>query len=225
MKLMNYWENQKGFRSELMKKIFIEVACIIIFAGIIGIAYNFFQRSPLTLFRKSHKDTVNIDVLMSEKPKLIDSTKQKLSFSYPEKATSEIKVKQDLKKDSIINNQKKVKKEDILKLLEKTVTYEQLIKLLNDTRIQFVDARTAEDYSKGHIGNAVNIYAYDEDNIKIEKIRHLPTDKVIICYCDGGKCESSKMIAELMIMIGFEKVVLYEGGWEEWAKRQLRNGK
>ena len=104
--------------------------------------------------------------------------------------------------------------------LEKTVTYEQVAKLINNPDVVFIDARTEENYSRGYIGNAVNIYPNSDEEEFVQKIMQIPMDKTIICYCDGGTCDLSHIVAEELIALGFKRVFLYSGGWEEWEKKR-----
>jgi rhodanese-related sulfurtransferase len=104
---------------------------------------------------------------------------------------------------------------------DKTVTYEQIIKLLEKPDVIFVDARTPEQYAKGHIGNAVNIFTDMENQEELlMKINELPPNKIYILYCDGGSCDLSPKLAEIMFDFGYEQCFLYKGGWEEWIKKQ-----
>ncbi len=105
--------------------------------------------------------------------------------------------------------------------LEKTLTLEQVRKLVINPDFIFVDAREPRDYEMGNIGDAVNIYPYMNEEEKFEKIYSLPFEKKIVVYCDGGTCDLSHMIAEDLINNGFEHVFLFTGGWEEWSKKEL----
>ncbi|MFY8160385.1 MAG: rhodanese-like domain-containing protein [Candidatus Kapaibacteriota bacterium] len=104
--------------------------------------------------------------------------------------------------------------------IEKTVTYEQVKKLLNNPNFYFIDARSAEDYAKGKIGNSINIFPYDEESVYFPKILSLPRDKKFIIYCTGGNCDLSHHLAEDMINFNFTNIFIYTGGWEEW---ELKN--
>lgn len=103
----------------------------------------------------------------------------------------------------------------------KVVNYNQMLKLKDMNDFILVDARHPEQFDKSKIGDAVNIYPYVENEEQIfDKIFQLPYDKNIVVYCDGGNCDSSHKLAEYMINLGYEKVYIYIGGWEEWVKKQ-----
>ena len=81
-----------------------------------------------------------------------------------------------------------------------------------DNQVIIVDVRTAEEYSGGHIPNAINIdvkragFLYEAD----EK---LPKDKTIAVYCQGGV--RSRKAASLLSDNGYT-VINLAGGISEW---------
>jgi len=83
---------------------------------------------------------------------------------------------------------------------------------IKDDNVMVVDVRTAEEYSGGHIPNAVNIdvkragFLYEAD----EK---LPKDKTIAVYCQGGV--RSRKAASLLSDNGYT-VINLAGGISEW---------
>lgn len=102
---------------------------------------------------------------------------------------------------------------------EKTVGIDQIKQYLNDPRIQFVDARAPEAFAHGKIGNAINAFPEDEDQSSyMKKLSQLPTDKVLIVYCDGGNCDLSHHVVKDLKNFGFTKVFLYAAGWDEWSQ-------
>ena len=81
--------------------------------------------------------------------------------------------------------------------------------------IHFVDAREPKLYAEGHIAGAVNIpferlAEYGEITI--------PKADLVVIYCDGGDCHLSNDLAEYMLQNGWQRLAVYEGGWEEWSK-------
>ena len=103
--------------------------------------------------------------------------------------------------------------------LDKSLTYDQLLKALNDDRFVLIDARSPEAYNKGHIGNAVNIFPeYENEQEYVSSIFQIPEGKIIIVYCDGGTCDLSITLSKELIHFGFKRIFIYHGGWEEWTK-------
>lgn len=87
--------------------------------------------------------------------------------------------------------------------------FEQAIK---DENVIIVDVRTADEYSGGHIPNAINIdvkragFLYEADE-KLSK------DKTIAVYCQGGV--RSRKAASLLSNDGYT-VINLSGGFSEW---------
>lgn len=62
-----------------------------------------------------------------------------------------------------------------------------------------IDVRKSEDYNKGHIKGAINIFWLDI--LKEENIKKLPIDKQIIVYCYVG--HTSSQIMTLLKLLGY----------------------
>ena len=83
---------------------------------------------------------------------------------------------------------------------------------IKDENVIIVDVRTADEYSGGHIPNAINIdvkragFLYEADE-KLSK------DKTIAVYCQGGV--RSRKAASLLSDDGYT-VINLAGGYSEW---------
>jgi rhodanese-related sulfurtransferase len=81
-----------------------------------------------------------------------------------------------------------------------------------------VNAREAQQFTEGHIPGAVSV-PYDDavrDPTLLGKLD--PGERPIIVYCSGGTCESSLPLAEMLVRdFGPRRVLVYEGGFPEWA--------
>ncbi|WP_205764424.1 rhodanese-like domain-containing protein [Arenibacter sp. 6A1] len=78
-----------------------------------------------------------------------------------------------------------------------------------------VDVRTPQEFSQGHLEEAVNINWYDPDFAtnfsKIEK------EKTIYLYCKvGGR---SLMAMEKLKKLGFKNVINLTGGYDAWIAK------
>ena len=77
-----------------------------------------------------------------------------------------------------------------------------------------VDVRTPEEFSAGHLDNAVNINWFDEDFTKW--FEEVPKDKTIYLYCKkGGRSAKAQ---EKLKSLGFSNTVDLEGGYDAWSK-------
>jgi rhodanese-related sulfurtransferase len=87
--------------------------------------------------------------------------------------------------------------------------------------IIFLDARYPSDYKEGHIKGAINLpWEEFEDNAP-QVLPKLPKDEEIIAYCDGTECESSLLLARELTELGYTKVKVFFGGWQEWQDAGL----
>ena len=99
----------------------------------------------------------------------------------------------------------------------KTSTYEQITaeqaKTIMDTEKDYViiDARTEEEFAKGHIENAILIPEYE---IKDRAEKELPDkEQQILVYCRSGR--RSKIASEELVKLGYSNVKEF-GGIIDW---------
>ncbi len=88
---------------------------------------------------------------------------------------------------------------------------------IKDSDMVLLDVRTSEEYSEGHIQNALNI-DIKQDGF-VEKVKSiLPYDKTVAVYCKGGK--RSVDAAAMLVKEGY-KVVNLEGGIKAWKDAKM----
>ena len=99
----------------------------------------------------------------------------------------------------------------------KASTYEQITaeqaKTIMDTEKDYViiDARTEEEFSEGHIENAILIPEYE---IKDRAEKELPDkEQLILVYCRSGR--RSKIASEELVKLGYTNVKEF-GGIIDW---------
>ncbi len=80
-----------------------------------------------------------------------------------------------------------------------------------------VDVRTPDEFSKGHLPNAINIDWYGNDYD--EQIKKLDKSKPVFVYCLSGGRSSSAVYQ--MLSIGFEEVYELKGGMMKWRAANL----
>lgn len=211
-----------------MKKLLYEIILIVMLATILALVYNFSSDRPVALIYHPPKETFVDDSFLSKmlNDKAIDTTN--VHKDIPKNNITE--------KDSthLTNNNIPVISTENRKINKTTVndsipliTYRQLIKSLNNPKIFLIDARRPEDYAKGQIGNSINIFPNEDNNNEeeqkkyFEKLMSVPSDKLIIVYCDGGICELSHKVADDLSRLGYKNILIYKGGWEEWSKLNI----
>jgi len=99
------------------------------------------------------------------------------------------------------------------------INLQQFKKLMSAGAYYLIDARTAESFAKGHIGNAVNYYGGEVQGQIPNIMANVPRDRVILIYCDGGECELSHHVADVLKQFGYGPTFIFTGGWAEWIKQ------
>jgi rhodanese-related sulfurtransferase len=84
-----------------------------------------------------------------------------------------------------------------------------------------VDARAAELYADGHLPGARSLPLGEMDE-HLESFRQaVPTDAVIITYCNGYGCPDSFDQGVRLLEAGWRDVRVFEGGYPEWRDASL----
>lgn len=119
--------------------------------------------------------------------------------------------------DSLKNNPNA--KEEFL-----NISREQVEMLMTNSDVQLIDARPTEEYEEDRIGDAMNIFPYEDEGIYMQKIlEDLPKNKKLyVIYCHGGTCDLSHMLAKDMKAFEIGPIVIYTGGWDDWTKRKVK---
>lgn len=94
-----------------------------------------------------------------------------------------------------------------------TLSAPEFQKLISDRAVQIIDARTPEEYRKGHIERAVNMDIQNENFNR--QIQALDADRPVAIYCNSGK--RSGDAARKLARKGY-KVYTLNDGWMEWTK-------
>lgn len=102
----------------------------------------------------------------------------------------------------------------------KAINYSQVKKLMADPSIMILDARNEHEFAEGHLPNSRNIFALEFERY-IPELIGMNKDIRIIVYCGGGQCELSHELSNNLIGLGFKKIYIYLGGWEDWKKNGM----
>lgn len=192
-----------------------------------ALIYNAFTEKPLDLVREpivlsSASDSAlfaDAPASAPASPAAVDTASVRTAELASSKDTAKPAVAADNTLQLAINPTTKEAPAEAEKLEAKNVTYEQVVRLSKDPSVVFIDARNADDYGQGHIGNARNYFTHDFEK-HIPEIVQIDREKRIVVYCGGGACELSHELAEHLLNFGFKRVFVYTGGWEEWKKKQ-----
>jgi len=91
------------------------------------------------------------------------------------------------------------------------------LKNMMEMHVPFVliDARSHEEYEKGHLPGAESIPSYHLGKQVLN--RHKKTD-TIVTYCTDFDCEASTIAARKLENLGFTRVVEFKGGIKDWKE-------
>ncbi len=113
-----------------------------------------------------------------------------------------------------------------LPLLPKNVSaidYPELKVFMGQSNLQLLDARPKVAYDLGHLPGAVSVPTEALPQI-LEKIKPpLSEQALTVIYCDGGACFSSITEAKILGSLGFTKLRVYLGGWEDYELKSRSN--
>lgn len=227
-----------------IRKTFIEMMIIVLSAASLGIFYNFVaapkplawvyvprpveQASDSALFAPSKPKTddatqataVATATLPTVKGK--DSAQNLINSAGGQQLTINKETPAVIKEKSPAQSSSPDAKTSQPSAKPLEVKYEQVLRLMKDPDILFLDARKEHEFEEGHIPGAKNLNVMEFDK-HVPDIIALPRDKRIVVYCGGGLCELSHDLANNLIAFGFTRVFIYLGGYEDWKQQQKNN--
>ncbi|MBS1536527.1 MAG: hypothetical protein JST20_02110 [Bacteroidetes bacterium] len=210
-----------------------EIVVIIIISVCLGIGYNQCASPKKIPLLREEQVLVQADDSQLFAPSASSSTQQPtIETSKPLEQTPQPSVKTPMTKDTtskVKTNAPPIAKVESPSVKETpnsssekpkpaSVTYSQVLRLLEDKDVLFIDARNDDEWNAGHIPGAIHIFPEDFQK-HIPEIIGLPRDKRIVAYCSGGpECPLSHEICEQLANFGFKRLFIYFGGWTEWKK-------
>lgn len=221
----------------MFKVLARDVAVILSLAVTLGVVYNAaFSVKPLPWIRQPrHIDTLSTDAIMS----LLATASPEVSVT----PASKQQIPDDRKSPPLSQGQDTTtivappkgveprlppQNNAISPHQEKgvqAVTYQQVLMMLRNEDVLFMDARRKDEYDQGHIPRAINvdIQLLELDptyrNTIMQMLYSLDKRRPVVTYCGGGNCELSHKLSELLTSIGFDKVFIYLGGWNEYSSK------
>lgn len=202
-------------------KLVKEILVIIFVSVLLAFAYNWYQVKPLPLiYTPKEFDKVADDELFGSDTSQVSIEDETLIKD--EKVIADEKAEEVQSAENIndIPKNEKLSLTNSADIHNRTVTYSQMLKIIaSPNKFLVIDARNHEQFIENKIGNAINIFPYNENFDEVaNKILSLPKGKTLIVYCDGGECDSSHKLADILVDFGYSNLYIYTGGWEEWAK-------
>ena len=213
----------------LNKKTLLEAGLIILIAAAAGIIFNLSHPNKLPFIGEekvidySQSDSLLTALRIQDSLEQI-STYTKDSLRLIKEQQVKDSVQQVVRQDSLkkVNDSLKAAKQkvqDSVKNAEQEIVKPVDIRLdfakaLFDKKYQFIDARDEADYNAGTIKGAINIPYHKLDDFK-PKLEKMLKNKVYVCFCSSA-CDVSIDLAYAMAHMGFTRVYIFHGGWDEW---------
>jgi rhodanese-related sulfurtransferase len=97
-----------------------------------------------------------------------------------------------------------------------TLSLEEARAKLDRGEVLFLDARDPADFQEAHIKGALNLPVRHLDLYYPKMKNALPKDAEIVVYCESPECNASLYLAEELIALGYVRIEVMLGGWEEW---------
>ena len=85
----------------------------------------------------------------------------------------------------------------------------------------FIDARSLEEYDKGHIKGAKSLPYKEADWKFVEAMAGVSEESAVITYCDGETCELSTELAVFLRNAGYKNVKVLSNGLTVWKQNGL----
>jgi 3-mercaptopyruvate sulfurtransferase SseA len=101
------------------------------------------------------------------------------------------------------------------------VSFQELTAKLNTPGVVVVDARASEEFSEGHIPGTRNIPYFAGPEQFTRFMQEVPLDVEVITYCEGVECSAAENLALQLRQLGYGKVNIFAGGWDEWTKHNM----
>ena len=92
----------------------------------------------------------------------------------------------------------------------------QVKEMLDAGQAVLVDARSSDSFAKEHIAGALPLPLEEARRSGSPLLDKVPTDAVIIAYCNGFSCHDSMDLGKILIKAGYSSVFVFEGGLPEW---------
>jgi rhodanese-related sulfurtransferase len=189
-----------------MNITFSKVLLIILISVILSFVYNHFNPNGLQIIRQEKVFVWETDSLLSAQES--DSIETVSGFENESKPNS-LSSDDNTTIDSF-DKPKAIKLDKAYKL--------------HKNGIKFIDARSPEEFVAGHIKNAINIPFYGSENY-LDVVNKFNKNEILVTYCSSADCDMSILSANELFELGFKRIYVFVGGYDEWTRNNLPTNK
>lgn len=97
------------------------------------------------------------------------------------------------------------------------ITLDQICKHVKNNTAVVIDARSPEDFARGHVRGAINVPAGQMEAFVAQIQQNVTSDEFIIIYCASSSCGSGDMVCEYLAAQGYTNMRVYKPGWQQLA--------
>jgi rhodanese-related sulfurtransferase len=83
----------------------------------------------------------------------------------------------------------------------------------------FLDARSRDDYARGHIQGALSLPVNEFESHLEDLRKQFDAETYFITYCSGRECEDSHRLAQQLFENGYWEVSVFIDGFPAWEAR------
>lgn len=182
-----------------------EIWTILFLSVFLSLVYNTFSSKGIPLIRKEiQKVTVADSVLFTPD---IDTTQN-------------VKVIAPLHERALHNPDSMAKLYPKVQEPFRVISLQQLKKMLAEKRGVLLDARSTDEFRKGHIKGARNIPALEVEKY-FDQLVTIPHDTIVIIYCNNPDCHMGQILADFLKVMEFQSLLLYDDGWDGWVEAKM----
>ena len=178
---------------------------IMIVATLIGVAQNSVRSRPITLFPRVPSTTR--DVTKTTPPPSTDASGRMSTGVTPDVTSAgdpvPLEASDEVTADEFAAGE--LPKERVRAIMEAGTAF-------------IIDARSSHDYAGGHIPGALNVPYENFIDYYADLLDRVPMDATVVTYCRSLTCDLSDNLAQELRIAGYERVLLYRGGWDEWTE-------
>ena len=103
------------------------------------------------------------------------------------------------------------------------VSLEDFQRYVKEKKGLVLDARPEIFHRLGHVPGAISFPREDFDGAYARMRWRLESDRkqLLLVYCSGATCEDSQMVADGLAKLGYRRVYVFKGGWDDWEGAHL----
>lgn len=204
-----------------MKLNYLVILRILLITAMIAFTFNYFNNDGINIlggkkkFLKASDSLIN-SLKIERLQKISPSDSSNLGPNKENSSKEKISDKDLIQSIEKTTNESQ-NDEDFFESTEpQTIELEQAYKLFSENLL-FVDARNKSDYDYSHIKNAINLPLYQFEEY-YNTLAGTDKNQPFVVYCNGPDCDMSDILAKKLFDLGYGKIFIFVGGWEEWEK-------